>query len=177
MPPVRPPRRAALQPQPRAPCPCHPARPPARPAPPGLYDSITTARTERLKVDYSADPLMTDAAFRHRIMADICRTGLAIEQALGSAQVGGRAAGAAAWGRRRNHVGARGRGQAAAAVRGAAAAHQCWPRPVPALNTRVRPSHMFSPSPATHPRVQLQDIEGVVDPDGRITVVQTRPQM
>ncbi|KAL4422809.1 hypothetical protein ABPG75_009006 [Micractinium tetrahymenae] len=73
----------------------------------GLYDSVTTAATETRKVDYSSDPLLTDPAFRQRLMADVCRTGLAIEQALGSAQ----------------------------------------------------------------------DVEGVVDPDGKITVVQTRPQM
>jgi alpha-glucan,water dikinase len=73
----------------------------------GLYDSVTTATTERRKVDYSADPLLTDPGFRTRLMREICKAGLAIEQALGSAQ----------------------------------------------------------------------DIEGVVDADGRVTVVQTRPQM
>jgi hypothetical protein len=45
------------------------------------------AATVRRKVDYSADPVMTDDAFRRRMMTDICRAGLAIEQALGSAQV------------------------------------------------------------------------------------------
>ncbi|KAI3430517.1 hypothetical protein D9Q98_005110 [Chlorella vulgaris] len=73
----------------------------------GLYDSVTTATTERCKVDYSSDPLLTDPAFRQRIMTDICAAGLAIEQALGSAQ----------------------------------------------------------------------DVEGVIDADGKVTVVQTRPQM
>ncbi|KAL4448876.1 hypothetical protein ABPG77_007593 [Micractinium sp. CCAP 211/92] len=73
----------------------------------GLYDSVTTATTETRRVDYSSDPLLTDPDFRQRLMADICRTGLAIEKALGSAQ----------------------------------------------------------------------DVEGVVDPDGKVTVVQTRPQM
>lgn len=73
----------------------------------GLYDSVTTATTNTSKVDYSADPILTDEAFRNKMMADICKTGLAIEEALGSAQ----------------------------------------------------------------------DVEGVVDPDGKVTVVQTRPQM
>ncbi|EFN51271.1 hypothetical protein CHLNCDRAFT_37464 [Chlorella variabilis] len=73
----------------------------------GLYDSVTTATTVRRKVDYSSDPLMTDPEFRGRLMRDICRAGLAIEQALGSAQ----------------------------------------------------------------------DVEGVVDREGKVTVVQTRPQM
>ncbi|PRW33076.1 alpha-glucan water chloroplastic [Chlorella sorokiniana] len=73
----------------------------------GLYDSVTTASTERRKVDYSSDPLMTDPGFRHRLMVEVCKAGLAIEQALGSAQ----------------------------------------------------------------------DVEGVVDADGTLTVVQTRPQM
>lgn len=41
----------------------------------------------RRKVDYSADPILADPAFQKRLLADICRTGLAIEQALGSAQV------------------------------------------------------------------------------------------
>eukprot|EP00887_Chlorella_sp_A99_P007269 scaffold2.g7269.t1 len=73
----------------------------------GLYDSVTMDETVRRKVDYSTNPLLCDEAFRRRLMADVCRTGLAIEQALGSPQ----------------------------------------------------------------------DVEGVVDPDLRITVVQTRPQM
>ena len=66
------------------------------------------ATTETRRVDYSADPLLTDPALRHRLMADVCRAGLALELALGSV---------------------------------------------------------------------AQDVEGVVDPEGRVTVVQTRPQM
>ena len=30
---------------------------------------------------------MTDPGFRHRLMVEVCKAGLAIEQALGSAQV------------------------------------------------------------------------------------------
>lgn len=40
-------------------------------------------------MDYSSDPLMTDPGFRHRLMLEVCKAGLAIEQALGSAQVRG----------------------------------------------------------------------------------------
>ncbi len=73
----------------------------------GLYESVTMDATERRKVDYGSDRIMTDLDFRRRLMAEICKTGMAIEQALGGAQ----------------------------------------------------------------------DVEGVVDPNGAITVVQTRPQM
>jgi len=73
----------------------------------GLYDSITTAVTERAVVDYSADPIVADPEFARKLMERICRVGAEIEAALGSPQ----------------------------------------------------------------------DIEGVVDHDLEITVVQTRPQM
>jgi alpha-glucan, water dikinase len=73
----------------------------------GLYESVTTAETVRQRVDYSADPIVADPEFRRKLMAAVCRVGMDIETALGSAQ----------------------------------------------------------------------DIEGVVGPDGGITVVQTRPQM
>ncbi len=73
----------------------------------GLYESVTMDATVRAKVDYGSDRIMQDDAFRRELMSRICKTGLAIENALGGAQ----------------------------------------------------------------------DVEGVVDPQGRITVVQTRPQM
>jgi alpha-glucan,water dikinase len=58
-------------------------------------------------VDYTSDPLIADESFRRHILSQICKVGLAIEEALGSPQ----------------------------------------------------------------------DVEGVVDPEGNITVVQTRPQV
>eukprot|EP00873_Tetraselmis_striata_P000762 jgi/Tetstr1/421026/TSEL_012071.t1 len=73
----------------------------------GLYDSITMDPCVTERVDYTCDPLIQDEEFRNRILSQICKVGLAIEEALGSAQ----------------------------------------------------------------------DVEGVVDPDGNITVVQTRPQV
>lgn len=36
--------------------------------------------TERRKVDYSSDRIMTDLGFRRKVMADIVKTGLAIEK-------------------------------------------------------------------------------------------------
>lgn len=50
----------------------------------------SVAQQSFFQVDYSSDPLMTDPGFRHRLMVEVCKAGLAIEQALGSAQVGGR---------------------------------------------------------------------------------------
>lgn len=73
----------------------------------GLYESITMDPTLLETVDYSGDPLMTDAVFRKDLMARICKVGAAIEESMGCAQ----------------------------------------------------------------------DVEGVVDPEGNITVVQTRPQV
>ncbi|GFH06757.1 PPDK_N domain-containing protein [Haematococcus lacustris] len=73
----------------------------------GLYESITMDTTETRKVDYMDDQLVQDPGFRRDITSRICKVGMAIEQALGSAQ----------------------------------------------------------------------DIEGVVGPDGVITIVQTRPQV
>lgn len=123
---------------------------------------MTTATTETRKVDYSSDPLLTDPAFRQRLMADICRTGLAIEQALRSAQVGP-----------------------------CKRVHRRRPRPgegclaLPCRRVAVMPGNLAGPmAPAcrpAHPPACLppaaQDVEGVVDPDGKVTVVQTRPQM
>ncbi|KAK9852315.1 hypothetical protein WJX84_008608 [Apatococcus fuscideae] len=52
----------------------------------GLYDSITMDPTELRKVDYSSDRLLQDEAFRKDLMTRIAKAGLAIEEALGSAQ-------------------------------------------------------------------------------------------
>jgi alpha-glucan,water dikinase len=73
----------------------------------GLYESITTAETRTVRVDYMEDRLAKDVGFRNELLARVCRLGYDIEKALGSAQ----------------------------------------------------------------------DIEGVVEADGAITVVQTRPQV
>lgn len=73
----------------------------------GLYESITMDPSELETVDYVADRLMKDSEYRNTILSRVCEVGLAIEQALGSAQ----------------------------------------------------------------------DIEGVISQDGKITVVQTRPQV
>ena len=37
-------------------------------------------------MDYSSDPLLTDVAFQQKMMADVLRTGAAIERSLGSPQ-------------------------------------------------------------------------------------------
>mmetsp|Transcript_39261 Transcript_39261/g.92974 ORF Transcript_39261/g.92974 Transcript_39261/m.92974 type:complete len:1415 (-) Transcript_39261:222-4466(-) len=73
----------------------------------GLYDSITMDPCVTKRVDYTRDSMITDDEFRRRILSQICKVGVAVEEALGSAQ----------------------------------------------------------------------DVEGVVDPDGKIFVVQTRPQV
>ena len=73
----------------------------------GLYESITMDSTTLEIDDFSDDPILTDEAFRKKLLGRICEVGKAIEDSMGSAQ----------------------------------------------------------------------DIEGVVDPDGNVTVVQTRPQV
>ncbi|KAK9867578.1 hypothetical protein WJX84_002715 [Apatococcus fuscideae] len=52
----------------------------------GLYDSITMDPTKLQKVDYSSDRLVQDESFRKDLMTRIAKAGLAIEEALGSAQ-------------------------------------------------------------------------------------------
>ncbi|KFM28490.1 Alpha-glucan water dikinase, chloroplastic [Auxenochlorella protothecoides] len=52
----------------------------------GLYESVTVDATRSVVADYSADDLLMDPGFRRRLMTDVCRVGLEIEQALGSAQ-------------------------------------------------------------------------------------------
>lgn len=47
---------------------------------------MTTAESKLAKVDYQADPIVKDEAFRRRLMVQVAATGLAIELALGGAQ-------------------------------------------------------------------------------------------
>lgn len=41
---------------------------------------------DKVVVDYSSDPLITDSKFRHSILSSIARVGSAIEELYGSAQ-------------------------------------------------------------------------------------------
>lgn len=52
----------------------------------GLYESITMDTTKLKKVDYVADRLIKDARFRNDLLSRICKVGMSIEEALGSAQ-------------------------------------------------------------------------------------------
>lgn len=52
----------------------------------GLYDSITMDETVTRKVDYMDDPLVKDAEYRRKLLSQVCKVGMAIEVALGSAQ-------------------------------------------------------------------------------------------
>ena len=52
----------------------------------GLYDSVPMDAPVERPVDYSGDRLMTDPAFQQALMVKIAKVGLAIEDALGSAQ-------------------------------------------------------------------------------------------
>jgi alpha-glucan,water dikinase len=52
----------------------------------GLYESITTAATRTVRVDYMEDALARDAGARNQLLSRICRLGADIEAALGSAQ-------------------------------------------------------------------------------------------
>ena len=52
----------------------------------GLYDSILVSEPSEVAVDYSADQLVWDDAFRTAILRRITEAGLAVEAALGSAQ-------------------------------------------------------------------------------------------
>ena len=52
----------------------------------GLYDSILVSEPVEEAVDYSADPLVWDDAFRTAMLARITEAGIAVEKALGSAQ-------------------------------------------------------------------------------------------
>eukprot|EP00891_Asterochloris_glomerata_P007880 jgi/Astpho2/7880/e_gw1.00117.125.1_t len=52
----------------------------------GLYDSVTMDPTVVKKVDYNSDRLITDSQFCLDLMQRVCKAGMAIEEALGSAQ-------------------------------------------------------------------------------------------
>lgn len=52
----------------------------------GLYDSVPMDEEEKVVLDYSSDPLITDENFRRRILSGIARAGSAIEELYGSPQ-------------------------------------------------------------------------------------------
>ncbi|KAD2393750.1 hypothetical protein E3N88_40727 [Mikania micrantha] len=52
----------------------------------GLYDSVPMDEEEKVVLDYSSDPLMTDGKFRESILSSIARAGDAIEKLYGSPQ-------------------------------------------------------------------------------------------
>ncbi|KAJ0678495.1 putative alpha-glucan, water dikinase [Helianthus annuus] len=52
----------------------------------GLYDSVPMDEEEKVVLDYSSDPLMTDGSFQKSILSSIARAGDAIEKLYGSPQ-------------------------------------------------------------------------------------------
>lgn len=52
----------------------------------GLFDSVPTERPEAVRVDYSQDKLVNDAAYRHAQLSSIALAALLIEQAMGGPQ-------------------------------------------------------------------------------------------
>ncbi|KAJ4960809.1 hypothetical protein NE237_020719 [Protea cynaroides] len=52
----------------------------------GLYDSVPMDEEEKVVLDYSSDPLITDGNYRHSILSNIARAGSAIEELYGSPQ-------------------------------------------------------------------------------------------
>jgi alpha-glucan,water dikinase len=52
----------------------------------GLYDSVLLEPPQASAIDYTQEPLVWDAAFRARLLADIARVGLEVEKACGSPQ-------------------------------------------------------------------------------------------
>ncbi|RAL51823.1 hypothetical protein DM860_010541 [Cuscuta australis] len=52
----------------------------------GLYDSVPMDEEEKVVIDYSSDPLITDNNFRHSILSNIARAGSVIEELYGSPQ-------------------------------------------------------------------------------------------
>lgn len=52
----------------------------------GLYDSVPMDEEEKVVIDYSSDPLITDGNFRQTILSNIARAGNAIEELYGSPQ-------------------------------------------------------------------------------------------
>ncbi|KAK7818574.1 alpha-glucan water dikinase [Quercus suber] len=52
----------------------------------GLYDSVPMDEEDKVVLDYSSDPLIIDGNFRHSILSGIARAGSAIEELYGSPQ-------------------------------------------------------------------------------------------
>ncbi|KAJ8569764.1 hypothetical protein K7X08_006341 [Anisodus acutangulus] len=52
----------------------------------GLYDSVPMDEEDKVVIDYSSDPLITDGNFRQTILSNIARAGNAIEELYGSPQ-------------------------------------------------------------------------------------------
>lgn len=52
----------------------------------GLYDSVPMDEEERVVLDYSVDPLITDGNFRRSVLSNIVRAGSEIEELYGSPQ-------------------------------------------------------------------------------------------
>eukprot|EP00793_Prasinoderma_coloniale_P005007 PRCOL_00000768-RA len=52
----------------------------------GLYDSVTMDESYEVRVDYSADPIVLDSAYRATTLERIAAVGAAVEEALGSPQ-------------------------------------------------------------------------------------------
>ncbi|XP_078431016.1 pyruvate phosphate dikinase, PEP/pyruvate binding domain-containing protein [Wolffia australiana] len=52
----------------------------------GLYDSVPMDEAEKVVLDYSSDPLITDAGFRKSMLSKIAQAGSAIEELYGSPQ-------------------------------------------------------------------------------------------
>ncbi|KAJ0962515.1 hypothetical protein J5N97_027637 [Dioscorea zingiberensis] len=52
----------------------------------GLYDSVPMDEEEKVVLDYTSDPLITDANFRQSILSGIARAGSAIEELYGTPQ-------------------------------------------------------------------------------------------
>ncbi|KAJ4895586.1 hypothetical protein Rs2_22380 [Raphanus sativus] len=52
----------------------------------GLYDSVPMDEEDKVVLDYTTDPLITDEGFQRKILSDIARAGDAIEKLYGTAQ-------------------------------------------------------------------------------------------
>ncbi|CAN8305598.1 unnamed protein product [Cochlearia groenlandica] len=52
----------------------------------GLYDSVPMDKEDKVVLDYTTDPLITDESFQKKIMTDIARAGDAIEKLYGTPQ-------------------------------------------------------------------------------------------
>ncbi|CAF2115941.1 unnamed protein product [Brassica napus] len=52
----------------------------------GLYDSVPMDEEDKVVLDYTTDPLITDESFQKKILSDIARAGDAVEKLYGTAQ-------------------------------------------------------------------------------------------